>query len=119
MILTSIQTRHFINNEFVDSKSQQTFDTIDPSTGKTIVAVQRGNSEDIDLAVQAARKSFSTLRDVSGPTRRDLLLQLAYLLEENKQFVAEIESKDNGKTVSVARDVDIACEISSLFRRMG
>ena len=51
---------------------------------------------------------------MSGPTRRDLLLQLAYLLEENKQFVAEIESKDNGKTVSAARDVDIALGVKYL-----
>lgn len=114
MALTSIQTQHFINNEFVDSKSQQTFDSIDPSTEKVVAAVQRGDSQDIDLAVQAARKAFSTWRDVSGPARRDLLLKLADLLEENKQFVAEVESKDNGKPVSVARDVDIALGVKHL-----
>ncbi len=114
MKLDTIYTQHFINNEFVDSKSKQTFDTVDPSTEEVIATLQRGDAQDIDVAVKAAREAFATWRDVSGPDRRDLLLKLADLVEENQQFLAEYESKDNGKPVSIARDVDIALAIKHL-----
>ncbi len=51
---------------------------------------------------------------MSGPDHRDLLLKLADLVEQNQQFLAEYESKDNGKPVSIARDVDIAMAIKHL-----
>ncbi len=113
-LLTSIQTKLFINNEFVDSKDGATFDTIDPSSEQKLASVQRASKDDVDIAVQAATKAFTSWRDVSGPDRRDLLLKLASLMEQNQQFLAEWESKDNGKPVSVARDVDIALGIKHL-----
>jgi|EP01083_Nonionella_stella_P000211 aldehyde dehydrogenase (NAD+) len=114
MSLTSINAQLFINNEFVDSKSGETFDTIDPSTEEVLAKMQRANKDDVDIAVSAATNAFTTWRDVSGPDRRDLLLKLADLMEENQQFLAEWESKDNGKPVSVARDIDIALGIKHL-----
>jgi len=107
----SIETRLFINNEFVESKSGETFATINPETEEVIAQVQRANEEDVDIAVAAARTAFKSWRDVPGTTRRDLMLKLADLLERDKQLIAEIESLDNGKPVSVARDVDIALAI--------
>lgn len=114
MILDSVSTQLFINNEFVDSVSGATFETIDPSTESVLATVQRANKDDVDVAVKAATNAFTTWRDVSGPDRRDLLLKLASLMEENQQFLAEWESKDNGKPVSIARDVDIALGIKHL-----
>lgn len=98
----------------MDSKSGETFDTIDPSNEKVLASVQRGNAEDIDIAVKAARNAFLKFRDVSGPDRRDLLLKLSDLMEENKQFLGEWESKDNGKPVSIARDIDVMLGIKHL-----
>ena len=106
-----IHTQHFINNEFVDSIKGETFDTIDPATEEVLAKVQRGYAEDIDVAVATAKKAFYSWRDVSGADRRDLLLKLADLIDENKQFLAEWESKDNGKPVSNARGGDIAMTV--------
>ena len=111
MPLDSIITKLFINNEFVDSESKETFDTIDPATEEVIATVQRAGSLDVDKAVSSAKTAFSSWRDVSGPARRDLIMKLANLIEENQDFLAEIESKDNGKPVSIARDVDIQLAI--------
>ena len=114
MTLDSIATKLFINNEFVDSESKQTFDTINPATEEVLAQVQRGDKADVDKAVNCAKAAFAKWRDVSGPARRDLMLKYASLVEENQQFLAEVESKDNGKPVSVARDADIALAIKCL-----
>jgi aldehyde dehydrogenase (NAD+) len=58
MTLHNIITKLFINNKFVDSKSKQTFDTINPATEQVLASVQRANSHDVDAAVKAARNAF-------------------------------------------------------------
>ncbi|GKV06574.1 hypothetical protein SLEP1_g18449 [Rubroshorea leprosula] len=51
-------TKLFINGEFVDSVSGNTFETVDPRTGDVIARVAEGDREDVDLAVKAARHAF-------------------------------------------------------------
>ncbi|CAG2179843.1 unnamed protein product, partial [Oppiella nova] len=51
-------TQVFIDNEWVDSVSGKTFETINPATGQVIAKVQEGDKQDIDRAVQAARNAF-------------------------------------------------------------
>ena len=114
MPLEAPRTQHFINNEFVDSADGKTFDTINPATEKVLATVQSAGAKDVDNAVAAATKAFATWRDVSGPARRDMMLKLADLVEANKQQLAEWESLDNGKPVSVARDVDVFMTIQHL-----
>merc|ERR1712137_666377 len=106
-----MRTQHFINNEWVNSGDGATFDTFNPSTEETIASVQAAGVADVNKAVAAAKTALFTWRDVSGVTRRDLLLKLADLMEQNKQRLAEVESLDNGKPVSIARDVDIQLAI--------
>jgi aldehyde dehydrogenase (NAD+) len=101
------RTQHYINGAWVDSIEPKTFATINPETEEKICDVQEAGPKDVDAAVTAARKAFKTWRDVPGTKRRDLMLKLADLLETHKQKLAEVESLDNGKPVSVARDVDI------------
>ena len=103
----TLRTQHFINNEWVNSVNGGTLDTINPATEEVLATVQAADKADVDIAVAAAKKAFFSWRDVPGPKRRDLLLKLADLIDENKQELAEWESKDNGKPVSVARDVDV------------
>lgn len=88
----------FINNEFVDSSCDEKIESIDASTGKVIAAVQAADAKvDLDRAVAAAREAFPAWRDTPAPEKRDLLLKLASLVEENAQMLAEVESLDSGK----------------------
>jgi hypothetical protein len=48
---TKIETRLFINNEFVDSLSGKKFDTVDPATEQVICSVQEAGAADVDIAV--------------------------------------------------------------------
>src|SRR6266705_3308791 len=54
-----------INGNWVDAISGKTFSSYDPATGEVLATVAEGDSQDIDLAVKAARKAFD-----SGPWRK-------------------------------------------------
>jgi aldehyde dehydrogenase (NAD+) len=107
-----IRTKLFINNEWVDAIKGKTFDTVNPVTEEKITAVQEAGQEDIDKAVAAANAAFKTWKKSNGCDRRNMLLKLADLIEQNKERLGAVESMDNGKPMHVARDVDIGfvCE---------
>lgn len=91
----------------VDGK---TFETINPSTEKPIVAVHEATEKDVDIAVEAARKAFEgPWRHVTPDQRGRYLVKLADLIEQNLEQVAAIESLDNGKALYMAKgDVEFA-----------
>lgn len=104
---THYQTDLFINGKFVKAKSGKAFPTVNPKTEKVITEVQWAGEADVNDAVDAAEEAFKTWKKSNGADRRDLLLKLADLIEKNRKELAELESKDNGKPVSVADNVDI------------
>ena len=55
-------TKLFINNEFVNSVSGKTFQTINPSTGEKICDLQEGDKEDVEKAIKAAKTAFARHR---------------------------------------------------------
>jgi len=95
------ETRNFINGEFVKSQSGKTFGTRNPATEEMIAEVEDSNKADIDAAVAAARHAFDDedgewfKMNASG--RRDLLLKLADAIEANREYLAQLESLNNGK----------------------
>ena len=74
-----------INNKWVDSQSKETFETINPSTGKPICQVSRGKVADIDLAVKSAKNAFEkgVWSEYEHTDRRNLLIKIADNLEKN------------------------------------
>ena len=55
-------TKLFINNEFVDSVSGKTFETVNPSTGEVICNLQEGDKADVEKAIKAAKAAFARHR---------------------------------------------------------
>lgn len=93
-------TQIFINNEFVDAVSGKSFPTINPCTGKKIIDVAEGDKKDVDRAVAAAKAAFdrkSSWRQMDASARGKLLNKLADLLERDMNYLASLESLDNGK----------------------
>jgi len=95
------ETRNFINGEFVKSASGKTFATRNPATEEEIAQVEDSNAADIDAAVAAARAAFDDedgeWKKMNATGRRDLMLKLAAAIEENKEYLAQLESLNNGK----------------------
>ncbi len=97
-----------INGEFTKSVSGETFSVFDPATGEAIAEVAKGNAEDIDLAVKAARNAFAgPWSKLSASERGKILWKIGDLILENADALASLESLDNGKPEIVARVADI------------
>lgn len=92
-----LKTKMLINNKWVDPKSNKTFATINPATGQKICDVAEAHTEDVDTAVQAAKRAFPSWSKTSGTERARLLNRLAQLMEEHLDEIALVETLDNGK----------------------
>jgi acyl-CoA reductase-like NAD-dependent aldehyde dehydrogenase len=111
-----------INGEWVPASDGATFETVDPATGQAISSLAQGSADDVDAAVKAARAAFADdapWRTMTAPDRARLLTRLADLLEANADELAQIESLDNGKPVTLARAVDVNSAIGHLHEFSG
>ncbi|SFB11708.1 MULTISPECIES: aldehyde dehydrogenase family protein [unclassified Bacillus (in: firmicutes)] len=106
----------FINGEFVESKSQKTFDTYNPATGEVLASVYEAGAEDIDLAVKAARKAFDEgpWSKMSAASRSRLMYKLADLMEANAEELAQLETLDNGKPISETSNADVPLAVEHM-----
>jgi len=107
----------FIGGEEVDAADGATFETIDPATGNVITTVAQGGAADVDRAVAAARAAFehdAPWRAMSPGDRGRAMTRLATLVEENADELAQLESLDNGKPVTIAGMVDIPQAVAHL-----
>ena len=108
-----------IDGQWVEAASGQTFPTFNPATGEVLGHVAKGEKEDIDRAVRAARKAFDQgpWRTMTTSNRGKLIWKLADLIEAHLEEFAELESLDNGKPITVARVADVPLAVD-LFRYM-
>jgi 4-(gamma-glutamylamino)butanal dehydrogenase len=103
------RTQAFIDGAFRDAHSGETFETLNPATGRPITTVAAGGAEDVDDAVRAARRSFDDGRwSRQAPAdRKKVLLQFADALEAHADELATLDALEGGKPITDARDVDL------------
>ncbi|CAF4018102.1 unnamed protein product [Rotaria sordida] len=93
-------TQIFINNQWHKAVNGKTFPVINPSTGEEICRVEEGTKDDIDKAVEAARKAFridSPWRKLEPSARGNLMRKFAELLRRDIVYLAQLETLNNGK----------------------
>src|ERR1700723_3181444 len=99
----------FIDGQWTDAASGQTFDTPTPATGETLASGAEGDAEDINRAVRAARRAFEDgpWSRMTPSDRGKLIWKIGDLILEHADELAQLESLDNGKPVGVARAADV------------
>jgi len=115
---TTLQTRLFINGEFVDAKSGQTFATINPATEEKIADVASGGAEDVDAAVKAARAQMEPASEWQKMKPRDrakIMWRLADMLMSRAEEIGRIETIDNGKPIFESQYVDTPAAAECLY----
>ena len=83
------------------------FDNISPIDGKVFTQAARSGKEDVDLAVDAAQDAFKTWSKTSAASRSNILLKIAQVIEDNLEYLAIVETIDNGKALRETRAADL------------
>ncbi|XP_009490390.1 2-aminomuconic semialdehyde dehydrogenase isoform X2 [Pelecanus crispus] len=96
---------NFIGGKFVPCSSY--IDSYNPSTGDVYCRVPDSGKEEVEAAVKAAKDAFPIWSSKSALERSQILNKLADLIEHDLEAFAQAESKDQGKTITFARTVDI------------
>jgi len=102
--LRSQPKKLFIGGKWVEAASGKTFETRDPATGDLLAKVAEAGAEDVDRAVEAARRSFDrgVWRDLPPAERAKVLWQVGDMIEERATEFAQLETLDNGMPINDA-----------------
>jgi acyl-CoA reductase-like NAD-dependent aldehyde dehydrogenase len=105
-----------IGEERTPAAEGNSFEALDPATGRTIARVALGGPQDVDRAVRVARKALE-----SGPwgstapsARAAAIYALADALQQHAEEIAQLEALDNGKPAKLAQAVDVELSATHL-----
>jgi len=109
---------HFIGGKFVAGNKH--FPTINPATEEVLSQISLAGKSEVDAAVKAARKAYSsTWSKMSGKERGKYLFRIARIMQERSREFAVLESLDNGKPIRESRDVDVPLAAAHFFYHAG
>jgi alpha-ketoglutaric semialdehyde dehydrogenase len=95
---------NFIDGHWVDSVSGDTFESRNPADRTEVLGrFARGAAADVDRAVRAAVEAYPRWMQTPAPTRADYVLRVALLLEERKEELSEVMTREMGKTLKESR----------------
>lgn len=101
------QIQNFIGGQFSNPIKGQYIDNVNPATGKVYSQIPNSTIEDVNQAVLAAESALDSWKNSSLEFRFRILNKMAELIEANLDFLAEAETNDNGKPLSLSKRVDI------------
>ncbi len=99
----------FINGQYVDATSGETFDTINPATNEKLAAVASASEADTHRAIEVAQKTFESgvWSKLPVADRANILCKMADLVMERVDELAHLETLDVGKPIRESRGFDI------------
>lgn len=98
---------NYIDGNLVEPVSGNYLDNIDPATGRVYSQVPDSAAEDVERAVAAAEKAFPLWAGASAADRSEVMLKIADLIDNRLEEFARAECVDNGKPLTLARNLDI------------
>lgn len=111
--LPSFRERYdnFIDGQWVPPVKGAYFQNISPIDGLAFTEVARSTKEDVELALDAAHKAFKTWGKSAAAYRSNILLKIADIMEKNLEYLAAVETVDNGKPIRETRAADLPLAI--------
>lgn len=93
----------FINNEFIESNSNETMDVINPATGEKIDTITFATKDEVNQAIEKSKQAQLEWKKIPQPTRAEHVKLLIPLFEQNKDELAQLYVKEQGKTLAEAQ----------------
>jgi aldehyde dehydrogenase (NAD+) len=116
--------KNFINGEWVESSTGETFENVNPADRRDLVGIfQKSGKADVDAAVEAAQHAFHHWRLVPAPRRAEIIYRAAEMLQQRKEDYARDMTREMGKVLNETRGdvqeaVDTAYYMAGEGRRM-
>ena len=115
---------NYINGEWTESKNQRYINVENPGSGDILSQVPTGCKEDIDFAAKKASEAYNSWRNIPAGKRIQYLFKMKTILEENSDEIAEISTKECGKTfaeskaeiIRAVENIEVACGIPTLMQ---
>jgi acyl-CoA reductase-like NAD-dependent aldehyde dehydrogenase len=105
-----------IDGQFVNAKSGQTFERLSPANGERVGTYPLADTEDVDLAVDAARKAFESWGVSPAKQRHDVLRAVAAKLRAEIAQQGQIMAKEVGKPIGMAMaEVAMAADVFDYY----
>jgi aminomuconate-semialdehyde/2-hydroxymuconate-6-semialdehyde dehydrogenase len=108
-----MKIQNYINGELVAPLSGKYLNNINPATGKIYALIPDSDLTDIDLATRSAESAKKGWASSSIDYRFKVLMEVARLIEEDMEALALAESIDNGKPLTLAKNIDIPRAVSN------
>jgi malonate-semialdehyde dehydrogenase (acetylating) / methylmalonate-semialdehyde dehydrogenase len=116
--------KNYIDGKWVESKSTEIHDVVNPATMEVIARVPYSTPEEVKEAIEVAKKAFHSWRETPVVMRARCLFTLKHLLEENFEDISRTIVQELGKTIEDARaemrraieEVECACGAPSLMK---
>jgi aldehyde dehydrogenase (NAD+) len=94
-----------IDGKWQSSLNGDSIDVVNPSNGEVFTTINRGDAADIDLAVQAAQRALDgPWGKLTATERGRILHRFGELILKNNEELAQLEARDTGKPITVARN---------------
>lgn len=110
-IIMNIQLQNkyqlYINGEWKDASDGATIKTYNPANGEFLAEIADASNKDVDEAIAAAREAFKTWGKTTPVERAAILNKIADIIDENAEFLATVETMDNGKPIRETTGADI------------
>jgi aldehyde dehydrogenase (NAD+) len=110
----------FINGKLVAPHSGKYFESLNPATEEKLTEIAAADEEDVDRAVQAARRAHEKVwGKMPGRERGKFLYRIARIIQEKSRELAVLETMDGGKPIKESRDVDLPLVAAHFFYHAG
>ena len=111
--------KNYIDGEWVESSTGETFENRNPANTRDLVGIfQKSAREDVDTAVQAAKRAFQKWRLVPAPRRAEIVFRAAEILIERKEDYARDMTREMGKVLAETRG-DVQEAIDAAYYNAG
>ena len=116
--------KNYINGKWVESRSTDVRDIVNPATGEVIAHVPYSVPDEVQEAIRAAKAAFKTWQEVPPVRRARLFFKLKQLMEEQFEALSQVLVREMGKTIADARaemrraieEIECASGIPSLMK---
>jgi aminomuconate-semialdehyde/2-hydroxymuconate-6-semialdehyde dehydrogenase len=102
-----LNIQNYINGQFVDPIKNNWIENYNPASGEVYSQIPNSTTEDVEKAYEAAAAAFPKWSNTTLEERSKILSKIADLILEKLDFLVAAESKDNGKPILLAKQVDI------------